>query len=162
MSADILRKRLDEGEKLLWYGVPLTGGGRENKAPEPAVKSIYGAILKAIIIPVILSTVGLAVLLGVKAVIVIPSCVTTAILLVLYLRPEEWVYGITDKRVMLGTEKSGIESYSLSDIEDTKVSVDTDGIGCVTFTAKGNACGFYGLKEPQKVYGILTGAMPKD
>ena len=162
MIADILRKRLDEGEKLLWYGVPLTGGGRENKAPEPAVKSIYGAILKAIIIPVILSTVGLAVLLGVKAVIVIPSCVTTAILLMLYLRPEEWVYGITDKRVMLGTEKSGIESYSLSDIEDTKVSVDTDGIGCVTFTAKGNACGFYGLKEPQKVYGILTGAMPKD
>ena len=55
-----------------------------------------------------------------------------------------------------------MEIYSLSDIEDTEVSVGTNGLGCVKFTAKGNACGFYGLKEPQKVYEILTGAMPKD
>ena len=156
MNTDILRKRLDEGEKLLWYGVPLTGGGRENKAPEPAVKSIYGAILKAIIIPVILSTVGLAVLLGVKAIIVIPSCVTTAILLMLYLRPEEWVYGITDKRVMLGTEKSGIESYSLDSISDIKLNIGKDGIGSVIFTADGAEHGLYGLKNAQQVKELLV------
>lgn len=161
MSADILRKRLDEGEKLLWYGTMLYGG-KENKAPEPLAKYIYGKIMKALIIPDILATVAVIALFGRKAFIILPIWILQGILMLLYLRPEEWVYGISDKRVFVGTERSGMEIYSLSDIEDTEVSVGTNGLGCVKFTAKGNACGFYGLKEPQKVYEILTGAMPKD
>ena len=161
MSADILRERLDSGEKLLWSGT-LLWSGKKTKAPEPLSKYIYRVLLKAMIIPVVLVTVVLIILLGREALLTIPFWVITALLEMLYLRPEDWIYGITDKRVFVGTERSGMEIYSLSDIEDIKVSVDTDGIGCVTFTAKGNACGFYGLKEPQKVYGILTGAMPKD
>ena len=96
MNADILRKRLEEGETLLWYGVPMTGGGKENKAPEPAVKSIYGAVLKATVIPEVLATAGAIALFGRKALIVIPFWVVTSLLMGLYLRPEEWVYGISD------------------------------------------------------------------
>lgn len=156
MNADILRKRLDEGEKLLWYGVPMTDGGRENKAPEPAVKSIYGAVLKAIVIPVVLATAVLIVLFGRKALIVIPFWAVTAILTGLYLRPEEWVYGITDKRVMLGTEKSGIEAYSLDSISNVQLHTGENGLGSVTFTAEGTEHGLYGLKNAQQVKELLT------
>ena len=162
MSADILRERLDSGEKLLWTGGPVSGGDSKARPPEPAVKSMYGAILKALTLPIVLATAAAIPIFGKLALMAVPFWIVLGILIFLYLRPEDWIYGITDKRVFVGTERSGMEIYSLSDIEDTKVSVDTDGIGCVTFTAKGNACGFYGLKEPQKVYGILTGAMPKD
>jgi len=162
MSADILRERLDSGEKLLWTGGTVSGGDSKARPPEPAVKSMYGAILKALTLPIVLATAAAIPIFGKLALMAVPFWIVLGILLFLYLRPEDWIYGITDKRVFVGTERSGMEIYSLSDIEDTKVSVDTDGIGCVTFTAKGNACGFYGLKEPQKVYGILTGAMPKD
>ena len=162
MSADILRERLDSGEKLLWTGGPVSGGDSKARPPEPAVKSMYGAILKALTLPIVLATAAAIPIFGKLALMAVPFWIVLGILLFLYLRPEDWIYGITDKRVFVGTERSGMEIYSLSDIEDIKVSVDTDGIGCVTFMAKGNACGFYGLKEPQKVYGILTGAMPKD
>lgn len=162
MSADILRDRLESGEKLLWTGGPVSGGDSKARPPEPAVKSMYGAILKALTLPIVFATAAAIPIFGKLALMAVPFWIVLGILLFLYLRSEDWIYGITDKRVFVGTQKSGIESYSLSDIEDTKVSVDTDGIGCVTFTAKGNACGFYGLKEPQKVYGILTGTMPKD
>ena len=162
MSADILRDRLESGEKLLWTGGPVSGGDSKARPPEPAVKSMYGAILKALTLPIVLATAAAIPIFGKLALMAVPFWIVLGILIFLYLRPEDWIYGITDKRVFVGTERSGMEIYSLSDIEDTKVSVDTDGIGCVTFTAKGNACGFYGLKEPQKVYGILTGAMPKD
>ena len=162
MSADILRDRLESGEKLLWTGGPVSGGDSKARPPEPAVKSMYGAILKALTLPIVLATAAAIPIFGKPALMAVPFWIVLGILLFLYLRPEDWIYGITDKRVFVGTERSGMEIYSLSDIEDIKVIVDTDGIGCVTFTAKGNACGFYGLKEPQKVYGILTGAMPKD
>lgn len=162
MSADILRERLDSGEKLLWTGGPVSGGDSKARPPEPAVKSMYGAILKALTLPIVLATAAAIPIFGKPALMAVPFWIVLGILLFLYLRPEDWIYGITDKRVFVGTQKSGIASYSFGDISDIKQYIGKNGIGCVTFTAKGNACGFYGLKEPQKVYGILTGAMPKD
>ena len=161
MSADILREKLDSGEKLLWFGSPAAGGDDKTKAPEPAVKSMYGAILKAMTVPVILATVGFIPIFGKKAVMVIPFWIVLGVLFALYLVPEDWVYGITEKRVMVGTQKSGIASFSFGMISDIHLYISKDGTGCITFTADGQQCGFYGLKEPKQVCDILAEAKDK-
>ena len=158
MNDSILRERLDSGEKLLWSGTSCSGGDDRAEAPEPAVKSMYGVILKALTVPVVLLTIIAIPVFGALTVMALPFWVVLGILLFLYIRPEDWIYGITDKRVFAGTERSGIASYGFGGISDIQQYTGKNGIGCVTFTAGGQLCGFYGLKEPEKVCGILKAA----
>ena len=158
MNAGILREKLGEGEQLLWTGSPVSGGDDTSKAPLPVIKSMYGAILKALIIPVVLATAAMIFILGRLACMALLFWVILAVLLVKYRSPEEWVYGITDKRVFIGTDKSGIAAYSFGDINDIQQYIGKNGIGCVTFTADGQACGLYGLNDTEKVCGILKAA----
>ena len=156
MNTDILREKLDKGEQLLWTGSPVSGGDDTARPPEPAVKSIYGIILKALVIPVIIATAGFFILFGNYAVISFPFWISPFILLFLYRRPEEWVYGITDRRVIVGTEKSGIVSYSFDKIKNVSLYIGENGIGCITFEADGEKCGLYGLENADRVKEMLS------
>ena len=155
MNAGKLRERLDDGERLVWSGSPVSGGDDTARPPEPAVKSIYGIILKALMIPVIIATVGFFILFRKYAVISLPFWISPFILLFLYRRPEEWMYGITDKRVMIGTEKSGIVSYSFDKIKNASLYIGENGIGCITFEADGVKCGLYGLENAKQIKALL-------
>ena len=139
MSADILRERLESGEKLLWTGGPVSGGDSKARPPEPAVKSMYGAILKALTLPVVLATAAAIPIFGKLALMAVPFWIVLGILLFLYLRPENWIYGITDKCVFVGTQKSGIASYSFGNISDIKQYIGKNGIN---FYGKGKCLRF--------------------
>lgn len=155
MKENILRERLDKGEQLLWTGNPVSGGDEGARPPEPAVKSIYGIILKALIIPVIITTIGFIIIFGIYAVMAIPFWLILAILFIKYSSPEEWIYGVTDKRIFIGTEKSGIVSYSFDKIRNASLYIGENGIGCITFEADGEKCGLYGLENAQQVKALM-------
>ena len=66
------------------------------------------------------------------------------------------MYGITDRRVIVGTEKSGIVSYSFDKIKNVSLYIGENGIGCITFEADGEKCGLYGLENADRVKEMLS------